>query len=1053
MNQQILLSKLKNRTELIKENVFERCRSIEVLQGVLYEDGGDIYDASTRTLKLSEGTIWGEARKSFRAAGTFRIDEREGFDSVLRMELGHSKSLETLAFLYGPEAVVYIDGKEAAGLDPNHQDFILGREYADGKPHEVILEGWTGIREEDYRIGFLGTGHIHRKTLELAYMAQLCLQTAESERDAPLSEWIRDAVQNAFLKLDLREPLGNAFRESTQEALDRLCHKLQKIPYEPVQNIIACGHGHLDLAWLWRSRQSVKKGVRTFLNALNLMERYPDFYFSQTQAQLYEWIENAYPDVFSRMREYIKNGQWELLGGMWVEPDCNITGGESLIRQFLLYERYMTEHFETIPSPVVWLPDTFGFCGQLPQIMKSAGIRYFATAKLTWNQYNKMPSEYFWWQGIDGSRILSYLVTASKPKWWGATYSAELTPEEMTETIRGQTAKAVHKELLIAYGMGDGGGGPTEKMVLGTELMEKYALPCLPKVRKGKFIDFFQRLEKEKGEELPVWDGELYFELHRGTYTSQAETKRLNRLCETKLHEAEFLAAWAAEETEQPYPYQELNHAWKLVCLNQFHDILPGSSIGAVYQDAAIQYKEVLQIGETVCEKSMLSLESLVKPADYMVLNTTPFQQSAYTELPVVLQEGQCILASGKALMHCSLPGKTMVYVEEVPAYGFQTVSVSDNASLPVTEEEESVIYAGARQDYPYQSLCAAETCYVLENALMRVELDYNADLVKWTDLEKDRQLVTPGKRAAEWQLFEDRPNDWDAWDIDEFYKEKGCFKAVLILARPFRTGSEIAGFVIEKRIGNSFISQTIHMDRHSKDLKFKIRIHFQEKRELLRIAFLVEIHHEEARFGTQFGSVLRSTHYNNTWDQAKFETCMHRWCDYAEGDYGISMLCDHKYGVDIHEQTISLTVLKSAVFPDPEADRGSHAFQFTLVPHTGCAYEESIQKAYLLQQPFLVHKLMRPDGELDRAGMISCGNCGLIIETLKRAEDGSGTVLRAYEAFNTRGKARIRCFYEPVTAIRQTVLEKGTEKLRTEKKEILLEYHPYEIISIKTVR
>ena len=494
---------------------------------------------------IEPGSYWGELRQDFTLRTTFAVPGDWDGPVALSLPLGVSKSLEALSFLYGPEALAYLDGVPYQGIDPNHQELLLPDHVLDGKEHLLALHGWAGIKDERYEMGFPRLAQIDQPTRDFVTAAGTALEVAEQlSENNPVRVNLLNVLHAAFLLLDLREPLGADFYASVHAAQRALKEGIAAAG-PPMDVIVSgVGHAHIDVAWLWPLSQTRRKVARTFSTALRLMEQYPEFIFTQSQPQLYQYIADDHPELMAQIKERVAEGRWETIGGMWVEADCNLTGAEALARQFLLGRRYFLETFGQRESPILWLPDVFGYAWQLPQLILEAGLSYFVTAKLSWNQYNRIPYDQFWWQGLDGARILTYFITTSKPGWWGATYSADLSPEEIIATWDGSQQKEQSNEFMIAYGHGDGGGGPTRAMLDRSRDMASH--PGLPKVRLSTAIDFMEKLERESGEKLPAWNGELYLELHRGTYTSQARNKRENRKCEFLLHDAEFLAAWAS---------------------------------------------------------------------------------------------------------------------------------------------------------------------------------------------------------------------------------------------------------------------------------------------------------------------------------------------------------------------------------------------------------------------------------------------------------------------------------------------------------------------------
>lgn len=1030
MKESLQVAKLKSRMALLERDSIAYGAPITLEGWIEPDDSREERSA----LRLSQGCVWCGERRRFELAGRFAAAPRAGRLPALILRLGRSASLEKLAFLYGPEALVEIDDEIVFGMDPNHDVWVLPARFADGQPHRLRLVGWTGIRQEPYQVGFIGSGSIASDARELYLLSQLCMETAELSADDTLHARLLDCVDAAFLRINWSDSPGGISDESVAAAMDELKARLAELPRAPLWSAVACGHGHLDLAWLWQTQTAKGKATRTVSNVLRLMELDPEFRFSQTQAQLYAWIEERYPALFRRVFGRVQSGQWEILGGMWVEPDCNITGGESLVRQMLLYHTYMRDAFGVCGSPVVWLPDTFGFCAQLPQLMKSAGLKYFATAKLSWNETNKMPAETFRWCGLDGSEVLAHIVSTSKPAWWGATYSADLSAAELCATVQLLAQKHGTDSFLVAYGMGDGGGGPTEDMVRRGALLERVGVPGLPGVRRGTFESFFTQLKNT--HQLPVWQGELYFELHRGTYTGQAETKRLNQRCESALHQAEFLASWAADAAGAPYPHQKFRNAWQTVCLNQFHDILPGSSIHAVYQDAAIQYEAVLKTCETIVSDSVAALESWVQSdASILAVNAASEPQSGFARLPDAYTGG-ALYWKDLPLSVAEREGAPHVWLDDVPPYGF--------AALKQTQEKANVL----REEPDPEAIRGEE--FVLENESVTAAFNSRGELIRWTARKDGRERIPGGRAALQWQLFEDCPPDWDAWDIDASYREKGFEHADIREIRPYRVGDHLRGLCVRQTIGQSEIRQWIELFADEDVLHVRCELDWRERQKLLKVAIPLAIHHSRASFGTQFGVVERPTHSNTSWEEAKFETCMQGFADLSEGDYGVSLASDCKYGVRIFENEISLSIQKGAVFPDETAEEGLHRFAFRLIPHTGCGLKEARRHTFALKRPLSAYPLVNPRGTHETCGMISCDRDGLVIDTIKRAEADDATIVRAYEAENSRGKATLSYYRDVAQAETSNILEQTDQELPACGHDIEAAFRPFEILTIK---
>ncbi|MCM3747046.1 glycosyl hydrolase-related protein [Paenibacillus pasadenensis] len=1026
---------------------------------------------------LLPGQYWGTKGQPFTMRTRFAVPESLSGRIELLLPLGNSKSLEALSFLYGPEALVFIDGELLIGLAPNRTLISLPERYLDGREHQIALYGWTGIRDERYEMGQPAVVEIHDRAAQLAARLHVLYEAMRLTADAqPSRSKMLDLLDKVLQELDWTGGQG-AFLESAARA-ERLLEQGLPACGEPLQvTAAAVGHGHLDLAWLWTLEQTKEKGARTFANVLRLMDENKSFVFAQSQPQLYRYVDERYPELTAEIDRRVKEGRWEALGGMWVEADCNLSGGEALVRQFMLGRAYYMERFGQPGSPVVWLPDVFGFNAQLPQLMKLAGMDYFVTAKLTWNQYTKFPYDSFWWKGLDGSSILSHLIGTSKPGWWGATYSADLTPEELISTWRGRPHKELAEETLIAFGFGDGGGGPTREMVKRAELLQHH--PGLPQVKNSTAAEFFDRLERSVGDRLPAWDGELYFELHRGTYTTQARNKLHNRKNEFLLHDAEFLAAMAAMGGRNRYPRERLREAWELLCLNQFHDIIPGSSIKEVYEQSELDYAQIRAAAEGIVSEALDALEAdLPEDAISVVYNPSPFRRSCeLIELPAkLIGTGEAFVSADDRLevQQTADPGLLLAELPDIEPYGH---AVLRKASF---EEKgaERLLFAGLAKEAAADAAAHADVYMVLENAALRAELDRCGDIVRLYDKRAGREAVAEGAKANLWQAFEDKPLDWDAWDIDLYYQDKmwaaePASRMEIVESGPLRGTIEI-----ERKIRDSVIVQRISLTRSGAALEFGTKISWNETHVLLKVAFPVRVNSTHATYDIQWGNVERPTHRNTLEDWARFESCAHKWVDLSEGDYGVSLLNDCKYGYDVTGNTIRMTALRSPTFPDPTADRGDHEFVYRLLPHEGDWRVTTSAEAYALNDPLIVHPAgARRLGQVEErtadvqasagsaasaqltqalSGPVQAGSFirsdkrQLLIETVKLSEDDSGIVCRVYENERTRGTAQLTAAFPVAKAYLCDLYETPIAEAEVTGNVVRLEYRPYEILTIK---
>ena len=1003
---------------------------------------------------IEPGSYWGELRQEFTLRTTFAVPGDWEQPVALSLPLGVSKSLEALSFLYGPEALAYLDGMAIQGIDPNHQELLLPDGVLDGEEHQLALHGWAGIKDERYEMGHPRLARIDQPARDFMSAAGAALEVVKQlPENSPVRVNLINVLDAAFLLLDLHEPLGGAFYESVHAAHQAL--KAGIAAAGPPMDVVArgVGHAHIDVAWLWTLRQTRQKVARTFSTALRLMEQYPEFKFTQSQPQLYQYIADDHPEMMAQIKERVAEGRWETIGGMWVEADCNLTGAEALARQFLLGRRYFLETFGARESPILWLPDVFGYAWQLPQLIQLAGLSYFVTAKLSWNQYNRIPYDQFWWQGLDGSRILTYFITTSKPGWWGATYSADLSPEEILATWDGSQQKELRNEFMIAYGHGDGGGGPTNAMLDRSRDMEAH--PGLPKVRLSTAIDFMQDLERQSGAKLPTWNGELYLELHRGTYTSQARNKRENRKCEFLLHDAEFLAAWAALRSPFVYPHDELRRAWELLCLNQFHDIIPGSSIQQVYVDSMRDYDEIRRIGERIRQHALLALDPFLPSETALAIyNPTSFPRSEVVQVAAGWLPEEALVATmdGTPLRTQRTEDGLLIKCPVAPPYGVLALRLNSGAFPAV----ENPLYVGdvrlAPEDEGRSALCAL----VMENPLLRVEFDRAGDIVRLLDKRAKREVLAAGQRANQWQAFEDRPLDWEAWDIEIFYDDKMRLADPAHSVKVVESGPLRACLEIKRRVFNSDIVQRVYMVADSARIDFDTKVTWRERRLLLKVAFPVDILSPKATYEIQWGNVERPTHSNTSWDWARFESCAHKWVDLSEGDYGLSLLNDCKYGYDISGNVVRLTALKGAMFPDPEADLGEHHFTYSLLPHEGDWRNGAVAAAYSLNNPLIVHQAQgEAQGalEADHCSLVHVDAPQIIVETVKQAEDGDGLIVRLYEHERTQQAFNLHAGFPLGEAWRCNLLEEDEACLAVSEGKAALRAKPYQIITLRLKR
>ncbi len=1031
------IEKITQRLALIAPLVYRRQARIPNFTYFPSPKSGELQPGSGQAgtgLVIEPYTTWGKPFTEFTLRTIFQIPDDWDNDKpiVLYLPLGDAGNFSH------PEALLCIDGQSYAACDRHHQEILIDPRYADNQPHELVLQGWTGLGDDWNTSPVTKTVmypcaivQIDQPTREFIISARTALATAKIlDNGDPVRVSLLNALDNGFKLLDTREPFGESFYKSVIIALVTLNSDIAQAGAPLDVTITATGHAHIDVAWLWTLDQTRKKAARTFHTVLRLMEQFPEYHFTQSQPQLYEYIRQDYPEIFQAIQNRIAEGRWEPIGGMWVEADCNLSGAESLARQFLLGRSYFREHFGAqAESPVLWLPDVFGYAWALPQLIKQAGLDYFFTIKLGWNQYNRIPYDSFWWQGLDGTRVLTHFSTAPENgSAYASTYNAPADPESALFAWKNFQQKEIQKDVFMAFGYGDGGGGPTREMLENLREMEHF--PGLPQARQRSAADFFRDLEEKSGANLPSWNGELYLEYHRGTYTTQARNKRANRKAEFALHDAEFLASLAnLLDSAYSYPAETFTRAWQLVCLNQFHDIIPGSSIGPVYVDSLNQYAEIQGLTDEVRDSALACLSAKVG-GDWLLVNPTSFACSDVVFMPAEFNSG--FERDGAALALQPVKGGVLISPGVLPPYSITPIKQIAALSVPYSSRID-------------------ENC--LENDLIRVEFSADGDIQRIFDKINQREILPPGAVANQFQAFEDRPKFWDAWDIDIFYDDKmwlaePAASMQLVESGPLRWTMEI-----KCQILNSVYTQRISLTHNSARLDFDTHIDWRERHILLKVAFPVDILAPQATYEIQWGNVQRPTHRNTSWDWARFETCAHKWVDLSEGGYGVSLLNDCKYGHDIRDNVMRLTLLRAPTIPDPEADQGEHAFTYSLYPHAGGWEAGTAAEAYRLNDPVIVSKVESQRLQITNIqSLISTSSPNIIIETIKRAEDGDGIIVRFYESQRRRGEVNITAAFPLERVEKVNLLEENQETLTPQGNQVTLFVRPFEIFSLRLI-
>ncbi len=984
----------------------------------------------------------------------------------------HWDTPENDALLLLLEATVFLDGRAIGAFDWRHPVLLLPEETCGGQSHTLLLQVYTGV---PLPFGGLTLRQRCMVSWQLYHLMQTLLETSLTLNEGdPARHALLARLNTAYNMLDLREGWqGERFTDSAQTAYEYLIKEyptinrgsteypaLNRAPDRP--QITVSGHAHLDVAWMWPYWRTRQKIAHTVSNVLGLMERYPDYLYSQSQPQLLQWLKEDIPELYARVKQRVAEGRFEPVGAMWVETDCNLTSGESLIRQIMHGTRFWQQEFGVRPRHI-WLPDVFGYSAALPQIMRGCNIPTFMTTKISWNQFNRMPCDTFRWRGIDGSEVLTHFITA--PELNGTTtfytYNGPLWPADMTGTWMNYRQQDINDHLLYLYGWGDGGGGPAEDQMERLQVMAD--LPDFPQVRAGRAGDYFAELYQRVWENprLPTWVGELYLEYHRGTYTSQARVKQANRRAELFYREVELLNAWASLYG-MPSRQEQLNQGWRLVLLNQFHDVLPGSSIREVYDDAERIYAEAHAIGKQIYDEAIAVVLQHVPAGeqDLLLLNTLAWERTDPIQVPA-----QPALSLPHAQQTTDWEGNTVFLLDgvRVPPCGVQVVSAASNA-----ESGEAQMPSTTRAAY------ADEKTIVLQNGYYDLWIDEQGEISRLYDKRAERDVLAPGQTGNQLIAYEDRPLNFDAWDIDLFYEEKPYPVQVVTSMRIVEEGPVRATVEIVRPYLSSRITQRISLWRNSPRIDIATEIDWHEHQTLLKAAFPLAINSTRATYEIQFGNVERPTHRNTSWDMARFEVCAHRWIDLSEGGYGFSLLNDSKYGHDVHDNIVRLTLLKSGVYPDAHADEGLHRFTYSLLPHVGDWREaQSVRRAYELNVPVGAGVVRGREGTLAVAhvagqkkatsgisssplyrgspiyrgtSFIQTECMHVVVETVKPAEDGDGLIVRLYEAHNQRGRGTLTFATSILSAQECNLLEEPINNVSYQGNTLPFQVRPFEI-------
>ncbi|MBO5322507.1 MAG: alpha-mannosidase [Oscillospiraceae bacterium] len=919
---------------------------------------------------------------------------KEGMDVVGLFDFGETGDGHNSGF----ESLLYVNGHPYQGVDSNHKEVFF--DGLEGAEVELTFLLWTGLEGGAQRRDFSHLCRqaefalLHKKTDELYYFGRAITETLQYlDKNDSAYEPLMAAFDRALALIRWEE--DEIFYPSVEAAHHMLMEGLSRMEKHTDVTLHAVGHTHIDVAWLWRLKHTREKAQRSFSTVLRLMERYDEYVFLQTQPQLYKFIQQDCPELFEKIRNKVAEGKWEADGGMWVEADCNLSSGESLVRQLLHGTRFVEKEFGK-KCEYLWLPDVFGYSWALPQILRQCEIKTFMTTKISWNQYNTIPNDLFFWRGMDGSEILTYFIDTPyvnfKPGDRFSTYNGIMDPKTAIIGWQQFKNKELTHDTLMSYGYGDGGGGVNRDMLEMRRAMDQ--IPGCPNVVASRAGDFFKKMHsavENTDRYVHTWDGELYLEYHRGTYTTQAYNKKTNRYLERRMLQLEWLSS-VAYVLGGEYAQQRLHDSWECILLHQFHDIIPGSSIHEVYEDSRINYGKVIQTLDGVEQEVLASLQQECLDT-YTIYSTNSFPGEEMVTVPEK-RSGYFVDSNGNRLPSQTNPNGTLVLVQTQPFAGVEIRFVPD-------------------QPKPQDAWCQLGE-NALETPYYSLNWNENGQLTQVYDKSAGRQVLRAGQLGNVLEIYEDKPMMFDAWEIDIYHVEKMERITANAPAKLVECGDLRVVIQFTYSYGKSRIVQDMICYRYNKRIDFETWVDWHEDHKLLKTAFFTDIRSVKVSYDIQFGYVERPTHWNTSWDWARFEVCAHKWADFSETGYGVSLLNNCKYGHSIKDNVMRISLLKSSKDPDAEADMGEHTFTYSLYPHQGpVAAGGTIEEANRLNLPAAVV----PGKSVHGAALFTVSSPNVQIDAIKKAEDEDCLVIRLHECRGTRAECTLQ-IHRPVKAV-----------------------------------
>lgn len=980
---------------IISEFLYKKCE---------YKSGEYLPEVDDSWVKFIEGMTWGGKKDThawFYKKITVPTNDQDG-TYILRF-----KTQKDGWDASNPQFTLYINGKLKQGLDTNHTYTIL--DYSG--EIDVLLYAYSGTSDDTYLTLECSLEYIYYPIKELYFDLKVPFDTLSwSDKNTKGYAELVQTINNALKIVDFREYYSKSFIDSCYKAREYVKENIydkESLIKKPFISMI--GHTHIDVMWLWTLEQTAEKAERSFSTVMELMKLYPEFKFMSSQPALYDILKTYSPKLYAQIKERILEGRWECEGSAYVENDCNLVSGESMIRQILHGKKFFKDEFG-VDNNVMWLPDVFGYSACMPQILKKSGINYFLTSKISWNDTNQMPYDLFKWRGIDGTEITTYFLTTQNIDLTDTnrhtTYVGRGTPSQIAGTYRRFQQKELTDNLAQLVGHGDGGGGVTHDMIDTIRRLNRTNLNC-PNAQMKRPSEFFALLENDiKGKKLPVWQGELYLEFHRGTYTAVSEVKKNNRKAEYALNNTEYFMSLYGL-TQGKILEDKLYPSWQTLLLNQFHDVLPGSSIGKVYERSNRDFTEIFNTCNELTEIYQNNVE---------IDGET---------------DGEYIVYNPNGVDICGnivIEGKTY-YVSNVQAKGYKVI------------ETQNIL--GENNIFACENL--------IENEFFKIEFNNEYKIVSLYDKKAQRQLLK-GTRSAGLHLFEDFAKDYDAWEIRKYYTEKEYFfdraEFVAVVDDGARKGVKIK-YYYQK----STVEQTIYLYEKQRLIDFDTKVDWHEINTILKFILPTDINTDKAICNIQFGDVERSTHSNTSWDDAKFEVCAQKYVALSDNGYSVCLINDCKYGYGLKDNDLSLTLLKCSTYPFDGADIGTQEFKYALSTDSVAFINSNIYNvACEYNNPLIVKKLESGKTAKKDYSLISADKENIVIETIKPSIDGKGYIIRLFDRANKLNDINLKFNFDFNKLYVCDMLENDLSELSVDKSVCIIKVKPYEIITLKVV-